>query len=267
MTTPPAGARFLPPPAVASNPKHYRTWASQFSAWIGANETLELFKSPATSEISRFGESERDFRARLQQTSREARDRAVDALRRKYAPKQAVLDERLRRAQQALSRESEQASGQALQTAISMGATLLGTLFGRKIGERGHPRPCDDRSTRRRSLDQGIAGYRACEADRCSRRSRTAPARGRARWGNSGNRPGSRCRGRSARARDSSAEEDRRQHQDRRTALDAAMTACAARAPERPSRPVPGWVPKRTETDCDRRLMASPAKNRRAMNS
>jgi hypothetical protein len=137
LTAAASGARFEAPPAAASNPKHYSAWSTKFSAWIAANESIELFKSPSTGEVSQPGESERDFRARLEQTAREARDRNVDKLRRKYAPKQAALDERLRRAQQAVARESEQASGQALQTAISMGATLVGTLFGRKIVSAG----------------------------------------------------------------------------------------------------------------------------------
>jgi hypothetical protein len=82
--------------------------------------------------VSRPDESERDFRTRLSQSAREARDRSLEVLRRKYAPKQAALDEKLRRAQQAVQRESEQASGQKLQTAISLGATLVGALMGRK---------------------------------------------------------------------------------------------------------------------------------------
>ena len=45
-----------------------------------------MLRSPSTGETSRPDESERDFRARLQQASRESRDRALDALRRKYAP-------------------------------------------------------------------------------------------------------------------------------------------------------------------------------------
>jgi hypothetical protein len=53
-------------------------------------------------------------------------------LRRKYAPKLAALDEKTRRAQQAVDRESAQASQQKLQTAVSVGATVLGALFGRK---------------------------------------------------------------------------------------------------------------------------------------
>ena len=61
-----------------------------------------------------------------------SRDEAVDALRRKYAAKLAALEEKIRRAEQAVDRESSQASQQKLQTAVSMGATVLGALFGRK---------------------------------------------------------------------------------------------------------------------------------------
>jgi hypothetical protein len=137
VATPPAGATFEALPGAASKARNYNTWAKQFEAWVAAHETLELFSSPSTASVSRLGESERDFRARLQQTAREARDRAVEALRRKYAPKQAALGEGLRRAQQALAREAEQASGQKLQTAISMGATLMSALLGRKAVSAG----------------------------------------------------------------------------------------------------------------------------------
>ncbi|MGE5200167.1 MAG: hypothetical protein ACM3H9_11040, partial [Rhodospirillaceae bacterium] len=52
--------------------------------------------------------------------------------RRKYGPKLAALDDRIRRAEQAVERETAQATQQKLQTAVSMGATVLGALFGRK---------------------------------------------------------------------------------------------------------------------------------------
>ena len=53
-------------------------------------------------------------------------------LRQKYAPKMEQLNERKRRAEQAVAREAEQAKGQKLQTAISFGATLLSSFMGRK---------------------------------------------------------------------------------------------------------------------------------------
>ena len=128
----PEGALFsdLPPPALKA--RNYDSWSKQLAASITVTESLTVFRSGSTAEVSRPDEPERDFRARLQQGSREGRDRALDALRRKYAPRQAALDEKLRRAQQAVGRETEQATGQKLQTAISVGATLVGALFGRK---------------------------------------------------------------------------------------------------------------------------------------
>jgi hypothetical protein len=129
---PPGGATFQPLPAPAAKARNYPVWAKQLGAWVAANESVELLRAPSIGEGSHAGESERDFRARLQQASRESRDEALDRLRKKYAPKQAALDERLRRAQQAVQREREQATGQKLQTAISVGATLVGALFGRK---------------------------------------------------------------------------------------------------------------------------------------
>jgi hypothetical protein len=129
---PPGGATFQPLPAPAAKARNYPLWSKQLAAWVAANESVELFRAPSTGDRSHAGEPERDFRARLQQASRESRDEALDRLRRKYAPKQAALAEKLRRAQQTVQREREQATGQKLQTAISVGATLVGALFGRK---------------------------------------------------------------------------------------------------------------------------------------
>jgi hypothetical protein len=129
---PPDGAAYGDVPAPALKPKNYDAWGKQFVAALLARESLDLLHSASTDEVSHPDESERDFRARLQQTSREKRDRALDALRRKYAPRQAALDEKLRRAQATVSRESEQATGQKLQTAISVGATLVSMFMGRK---------------------------------------------------------------------------------------------------------------------------------------
>ncbi len=128
----PAGASYAELPGPATKAKNYAAWNKQFTAWLSANETVSLLKSPTTGAVSNPDESERDFRARLHHAGHEARDGAVDTLRKKYGPKRAALDERLRRAKQSLEKESEQATGAQLQTAISVGATLVGALFGRK---------------------------------------------------------------------------------------------------------------------------------------
>jgi hypothetical protein len=130
--SPAAGARFAELPAPAARPKSYVTWEKEFASWLYSSQRLTLWKSPRLGELSLAGESERDFRVRLQQVAREHRDQAVDQLRQKYAPKIATLQDRIRRAQQTLDREEKQATDQKMQTAISFGATLLGAFMGRK---------------------------------------------------------------------------------------------------------------------------------------
>jgi len=128
----PDDAAFAQVPAAALKARNYDAWSKQMVTAVTTRESLDVLRSPSTGEISRQDESERDFRARLQQTSRELRDRKIENLRKKYAPRQAALDEKLRRAQQAVQRESQQATGQTVQTMISVGATIMGALMGRK---------------------------------------------------------------------------------------------------------------------------------------
>jgi hypothetical protein len=126
------GAKFESLAAAAGKAKSYAGWSRDLVAWLYGNKTLELTKCSSLKETSRTGESERDFRLRVQQAAREERDRAVEKLRKTYAPKAAVLEEKIRRAEQVAEREREQASEQGLQTAFSVGATLLGAFLGRK---------------------------------------------------------------------------------------------------------------------------------------
>ncbi len=126
------GAAFAPMPPAATKAKSYDGWSRDFGRWLLQAQQLEVLQSARTGAVSTPGESERDFRIRLQTIARERRDEAVARLRQKYAPRIAALDEKIRRASQTVTRETEQASQQKLQTAVSFGATVLGALLGRK---------------------------------------------------------------------------------------------------------------------------------------
>ena len=125
-------ATFADLPAPANQPKNYKEWEKEFADWVYRNHTLEIWKSPSLDTTSQTGESERDFRVRLQQVAHESRDAETEKLRKKYAPKLATLEDRIRRAQQTVDREAEQANQQKFQTVISFGATLLSAFLGRK---------------------------------------------------------------------------------------------------------------------------------------
>jgi hypothetical protein len=126
------GAAFaqLPPPAL--KPKSYDAWKKAFGTWVYGARKLAVLRAPEVGLVSEPGESEGQFRVRVQQAARERRDQAVEALRQKYAARLAQLQGQLQRAQAARDRESSQATAQKLQTAISFGATLLGAFMGRK---------------------------------------------------------------------------------------------------------------------------------------
>jgi Mg-chelatase subunit ChlI len=117
---------------VATKAKQYETWKSDFSAWLYRTRKLDLFRSPSTKDLSKPGESERDFRLRLQHTGREQRDQQSDSLRKKYAPKIAALQDRIRRAEQMVERQQTESRSSQVQAAISIGATILGAFLGRK---------------------------------------------------------------------------------------------------------------------------------------
>jgi hypothetical protein len=126
----PAGWAALP--SAAAKAKSYEAWSRDLAAWLYGQRRLELFRDPASGALSRPGETERDFRVRIREGGRAERDARVETLRKKYAPKRAALEERLRRVQQAAAREREQVSQQGVQAAISLGASILGAVLGRK---------------------------------------------------------------------------------------------------------------------------------------
>lgn len=126
-------AQFAALPSPASSAKNYNAWTREFTSWLYGTQVLEVLYSPSLKTYAKPAEDERDFRIRLSQSAREKRDDAVEVLRKKYAPKIATLKERLRKAEQAVDREKEQVRQAGLQTAISIGSTILGAFTGRKV--------------------------------------------------------------------------------------------------------------------------------------
>jgi hypothetical protein len=127
------GFAFADLPAEATKAKNYALWSKSLVNWLFQSQQTDVFKSSSLGESSRPGESERDFRIRLQQAAREERDRLAEQLKQKYAPKLAALEERKRRAEAAVEQKKGQQSQAFLQTAVTVGAGLLGAFLGRKV--------------------------------------------------------------------------------------------------------------------------------------
>jgi hypothetical protein len=133
VATPPAGpAHFDTLPASAAKARSYPIWKKSFSNQLYRHRRFELFRNRLLKETSTPGESRRDFLIRLTDRAHEERDVQVEKLRERYARRFQSMEERVRRAEQALGREREEASGAKFSTAISFGQTLLSALLGRK---------------------------------------------------------------------------------------------------------------------------------------
>ena len=125
-------ASYLPVPAALLRAENYSQWRRQLEAHVYETCTLELFRNSLLGAVSAPGGSEADFRARIALGVREKRDAAVDALKRKHGPKLQTLQDQMRRARERIERERSQLSEQKMNTAISVGTSILGALFGRK---------------------------------------------------------------------------------------------------------------------------------------
>jgi hypothetical protein len=126
------GATFSPLPKAGSVAKNYAAWQKTFATWLAQSQKLELFRHAGSKLTSKPDESERDFRIRVQQAQREARDAEVEAVRNESAKQRARLEQKLQAAGQSVEREQQQATQQMVQTGISWGATILGAVLSRK---------------------------------------------------------------------------------------------------------------------------------------
>ncbi|MCB9598129.1 MAG: ATP-binding protein [Sandaracinaceae bacterium] len=100
---------------------------------LGKTQIGYVFRAPDHKAWSTPGETRAEFTSRIALLGREERDREVQKLREKYAPKVQRLEARLDRARDAVHREQSQYSARKMDTAVSVGSTMLGALFGRSV--------------------------------------------------------------------------------------------------------------------------------------
>ncbi len=125
-------ASFESLPAEASRAKSYLRWGKELESTLYRTGALAMFRCAPLKSVSTPGESEGNFRVRVRHASRERRDAAVEALRKKYADRFRRIDEEERRVEERIAREEAQYQRSKVDTALSMGATIFGALLGRK---------------------------------------------------------------------------------------------------------------------------------------
>jgi hypothetical protein len=135
---PTPGVSFAPLPPEAGRVKSFEAWKKNFADTLYRTHRLEMFRVAAVKLVSKPHESERDFLARAQMALREQRDEAVEKLRQKFAPKAQTLQDKLRRAQQQVEAQRQQAKDARVSSALSVGGALFSALLGRKLFSAGN---------------------------------------------------------------------------------------------------------------------------------
>ncbi|MEX0819825.1 MAG: ATP-binding protein, partial [Pirellulaceae bacterium] len=132
-TNPHADADFGELPSAMSQPKQYTSWKTSLKNHLYRSHSLVLYACPILKLKSQAGETEGEFHIRVKQAASEQRDLEVEKLRKKYAPKLKSLEERIRKAEQKVEVQKNQVTQQTWSTVASIGTTVLGALFGRKL--------------------------------------------------------------------------------------------------------------------------------------
>jgi len=100
--------------------------------YLYRNTGVTLLHSPTLEAYSKPGESERDFRMRLQQIARERRDEEIDKINERYESKLDTLEDRLRRYEARLAERKADVAARKRETAVSVGESVVGLFLGRR---------------------------------------------------------------------------------------------------------------------------------------
>jgi hypothetical protein len=124
-------------PSAAMKAKTYDQIEKAFVDHVYANHSIEVSYSPLLEAYSNPGETLDQFKARVTQTARELRDKAIEDLRAKVAKSSKSLEDKITKAMAKVDAQKAQASSAKLATAVNIGSSILGALFGRKSGLAG----------------------------------------------------------------------------------------------------------------------------------
>ena len=125
-------AEFADLPDEATKAKSYTSWSREVKNAVYRTREERIYRSVLVKEYSRLQEREGDFRARLRHSVRELRDEKVEQLRKKYHPRLDRLEQQVRDAEHRVHRERSEAREKRMDSAFSIGSTLIGALLSRK---------------------------------------------------------------------------------------------------------------------------------------
>lgn len=126
---PDEGPFFAPVPSGASNAKKLAAAAKDLNDHLYYNSRMEVNYHPLLKLAQKPGEDDRSFNIRLQQASRELRDKEVDKLTKTMDTQLKRIVERIEKAKVSLAKKQATQQQKTLETFMNAGGKLL-TFFG-----------------------------------------------------------------------------------------------------------------------------------------
>ncbi|HFU77496.1 MAG TPA: DUF87 domain-containing protein [Epsilonproteobacteria bacterium] len=130
----PSKAKFQALPRIVVEDKGLKKAIRELKESLYREQNLKLLRCISPKLESKVGESESDFRVRIQDTLNDKKEVEIEKLQTRFEKKEKTLLERLSRAKERVEKEKSDATSSMIETGIA----VLGALFGRtsptKIG-------------------------------------------------------------------------------------------------------------------------------------
>ncbi len=126
------GPFFASAPEKANSASKLKSITSDFSDWMYYNNRLQLSRHKELGLSQKPGETERDFRIRLQQAARERRDAEVDKLEKQLETQLTRIEDKLQKEQRELAANEAEHGDRKREELVGIGETVLSWVLGRR---------------------------------------------------------------------------------------------------------------------------------------
>ncbi|MBN1220681.1 MAG: hypothetical protein JXM69_17300 [Anaerolineae bacterium] len=126
------GPFFAPVPEDANSSQEIKNLTKKLSDWLFYNSRQTITVHPELGLFQHPDETPREFKIRLQQAAREARDEEVDKLEQKYEKQIAGLQTKLRKEERELAKDEADYQARKQQELVGIGESVVGFFVGRR---------------------------------------------------------------------------------------------------------------------------------------
>ena len=127
-----SSAKFAKLPAIVQEASSLKEFERKLKDYLYHNRRIELFACKKLKMESEIGESESDFRARVDGVLKEKKEAEIEKIEKRYKTKFERLQDKLQRLEIKLEKEKSDVSSKTTDTILDVGLGILGALFGRK---------------------------------------------------------------------------------------------------------------------------------------